>query len=497
MKIQRDVAFGIDFGTTNSVVVAATRAGTIRPLFETESGRPHPSVVWYGPERIKVGLEAKKNMHGYGQQLGHRFIRSVKKELGRDRTVEIQGERLPMWRVAAEIFRHLRLHAQETRGDAIDEAVITIPVLFDGRMRRDIRRAAGAAGINVTTFVHEPFAAVVGYSRARGLDLEHLPTETILVFDWGGGTLDITLTRSESGRIEELATGGLLSVAGDRFDDHLYHWGIARMMDRLSARPGSIDPRGRARDRLIGESERVKIRLSEMTDELMNVASLTELDSTHVDMEEPVARVDFEQLIEDDVREAMDEVFRVLREARVETTDVDRVLLIGGTSEIPRLQAAMQREFGVRAESLGERSQTIIAEGAATVAQYGFQPFLTRPVQIALADGSHLPVFDRETPVPVSGTTELTLFCTDPRDGTARLVITEQVRSDEPGSTRQQTVLPVPVSKGLPKPYNHERVHAGFEIDADLVLNVRAWGASKGQVVNAEVHDLTFGLRLQ
>lgn len=497
MTFEREVAYGIDFGTTNSVAVAATRQGTIRPMLDRETGAPHPSVVWYGPERVVVGYDAKRNMHGFGSQIGHRFVRSVKKELGRGQALEILGDRVPTWRIAAEVFGHLRRHARDTRGEAIDEAVVTVPVLFDGLMRGDIRRAAGAAGIRVTTFVHEPFAAVVGYAHSRGYSLEELPSELILVFDWGGGTLDITLTRSEAGRVEELATGGLLNAAGDRFDEHLQQWGVARMMDRLGTRPGEVAPKGRQRDRLLLESERVKIRLSSSAEETMNVASLAEVDGREVDMDEPVHRTDFEALIRDEVLDAMGEVHRVLNDARVDPTDVDRALLIGGSSEIPLLQHEMQKLFGVRAESLREQSQTIIAEGAAIVAQRGYQPFLTRPVQIALADGSQLTVFDRDTLVPIPGAKQLTLYCTDPRDGVAHLVITEQVRADERGSTRQQEVLSVPVNPGLPRPYNHERVHASFEIDQDLVLHARAWGASQQEVVEARVADLTFGLRMR
>lgn len=497
MTFEREVAYGIDFGTTNSVAVAATRQGTVRALLDRETGSPHPSVVWYGPERIVVGREAKRNMHGFEAQIGHRFVRSVKKQLGRGQALEILGDRVPTWRIASEVFGHLRQHARDVRGEAINEAVVTVPVLFDGHMRHDIRRAAGAAGIEVTTFVHEPFAAVVGYAHSRGYRMEQLPSEVIMVFDWGGGTLDITLTRSEGGRIEELATGGLLHAAGDRFDEHLQGWGLARMMDRIGAGPGEIAPKGRHRDRLLLESERVKIRLSSATEDVMNVASLAEVGGREVDMEEPVHRSTFEELIRNEVNDAMGEVHRVLDDARVDPTDVDRVLLIGGTSEIPLLQHRMQETFGVRAEALREQSQTIIAEGAAIVAQRGYQPFLTRPVQIALADGSQLTVFDRDTLVPVSGAKQLTLYCTDPRDGVAHLVITEQVRADERGSTRQQEVLSVPVNPGLPRPYNHERVHASFEIDQDLVLHARAWGASQQTVVETRVADLTFGLRMR
>jgi molecular chaperone DnaK (HSP70) len=438
-------------------------------------------------------------MHGFGQQLGHLFVRSVKKRLGRDRAYDVLGVRKPAWEVASEVFRHLREHARSVSSEwALDEAVVTVPVLFDGRMRRDIRRAAGAAGIHIAAFVHEPFAAVVGYYRQLGRDLERLPTELVLVFDWGGGTLDITLTHSERGRLEELAIGGLIEVAGDRFDEHVERWALAKMMDRAGGQPDEeFRPVGRQRDRLIGESERVKIRLSEEESEVVRVAALTEIGGEPVDLREPLTRSEFNGLIRRDVADAIHQVHTILAEARVEPSDVDRAILIGGSSEIPLLQAEMQRLFGVRAESLGPRSQTIIAEGAATVAQYGFQPFLTRPVQLALADGSQLPVFGRETVVPVEGAKRLTLFVTDPRDGEARLVVTEQIRRADEGSVQQQTVLPVRVEDGLPKPYNHERVIADFEIDENLILQISAWGASRQEIASAELHNLTFGLRLQ
>jgi molecular chaperone DnaK (HSP70) len=176
---------------------------------------------------------------------------------------------------------------------------------------------------------------------------------------------------------------------------------------------------------------------------------------------------------------------------------VDRAILIGGTSEIPLLKHEMQRLFGTRAESLGSRSQTIIAEGAATVSQYGYVPFLTRPVQLALADGSHLAVLKSGDIVTADGSKALTLFVTDPRDGEARLVVTEQVRSADLGSIQQKSVLGVPVEMRLPKPFNHERVYAEFEVDDDLILQVKAWGASRQEVVTTELHDLTFGLRIE
>ncbi len=128
--------------------------------------------------------------------------------MGKGRTFSIFGTKVSGWQVAAEIFRHLKHDAQQSYGTEVSSAVVTIPVNFDGRARRDLRRAAHEAGIYIKTFVHEPFAAIVGYcySGKGNRTLQQRDGEKILVFDWGGGTLDITIGQVEGGTISELAT---------------------------------------------------------------------------------------------------------------------------------------------------------------------------------------------------------------------------------------------------------------------------------------------------
>jgi molecular chaperone DnaK len=490
--------FGIDFGTTNSVAAVVNSPDPSRPAEPLLSdGRPHPSIVWYSPDGVVVGRQAKENFYSYADSTGHRFIRSVKKSLGSGKTFDVFGERLPATDVAARVFDHIKRHARASDGQwDIEEAVVTVPVGFDGRTRADIRRAANAADVRITTFVHEPFAAVVGHYRARGFDIGSLPDETVLVFDWGGGTLDITLTRTLDGRIEEIATGGLAKVAGDRFDDHLRDWARSRFLERRLLRPEAFSPSPRARDRFTLRSEQTKINLSAQQQDVLRVPGIAEIDGEVLDLREDVTRGDFEAMIRTDMQDALHQVDLVLDEARVAPEEVDRVLLIGGTSEIPLLRAEMERRFGVKVEAV-PNSQTIIAEGAAAIAYYGYRPYLVRPVQLQLADGSALTIFDSGTLVPFDAEKQLTLFCTDNRDGEARLVVTEQSRSYDPSSVREQTILNVPVDPNLPRPYNHERVYATFRVDDDLILDVRAYGATREVITHKQVHDLKFGLRVR
>jgi molecular chaperone DnaK len=490
------IGFGIDFGTTNSVaavVTAADRAATA--LIDPVTGGPYPSVVWYRADGVVVGHEAKRNIDRFAATMGNAFVTSIKKSLGLKRRFTIFERPMHAFTVASEVFAHLRREASE-QGFDLDEAVVTIPIRFGGDARADIRKAAADAGIHIRAFVHEPFAAVVAYYRQNWHDLGQLPDQNVLVFDWGGGTLDITLTRSREGRLEEVATGGLDGIAGDHFDQRIRDWAKARFLERNRLRPEAFSLRPGTMDRLMAACEDTKIELSTGERALILLADLLEINGHVFDLEEELTREEFEGLIQADVQAAMHQVDDVLQQAALSEREMDAALLIGGTSQIPLLRREMERRFGTLVFDV-PNAQTIIAEGAAAVAFYDYQPFLARPIQLVLSDGTPLTVFDRDSGVPSNGPKGLTLFCTDPRDGEARLIVSEQVRQGDRGSVRQHTVVKVPVSPDIPAPFKHERVHAIFDIDDDLILNVEGWGATKGEIARAEVHDLKFGLRLR
>src|SRR5207249_1319290 len=149
---------------------------------------------------------------------------------------------------------------------------------------------------------------------------------------------------------------------------------------------------------------------------------------------------------------------------RLSEAEVDAVLLIGGTSKIPLLQHEMELRFGAAICDLSN-AQTIIAEGAAVIGFHGFQPFLAHPVRLMLSGGSSLPVFDRDTVMPAEAHKETTLFCTDNRDGEARLIMAEQTDSLNQNSLVHKTVIGVPVESALPRPYQHERIVVHFDLD--------------------------------
>jgi actin-like ATPase involved in cell morphogenesis len=409
----------------------------------------------------------------------------------------ILGERRPAWQIAADIFRFLRDQAHHSYEENIENAVVTVPIYYDGRARAELRRAANAAGIEIKTFIHEPFAAVIGYCYSSGIAIENLNGTNIMVFDWGGGTLDITIARVKDGCIFEVATGGLKDIAGDYFDSHLEKFARGRFLDRYGLRDDVVSLLPGTKARLGFECEQAKIRLSSSTNEIMSVARFFEREGRDYDLNEPVTRGEFEGLIRDDIQAAMRQVDKALDEASVTAQEIDTALLIGGTSRIPALRNEMLARFGRRAVDV-PNADTIIAEGASVISYHDWLPYLVRPIQVRLSDGSLYTVFEegRVLKAPACRK-DINFYCTDNRDGEARLVLVEPRRSGDSSSAQMKSLLNIPVNSTLLRSKANERVTACFEIDEDLTFHASAWGAIDETVASLSIHDLCFGIRVE
>ena len=194
-------AFGIDFGTTNSLAAMIVGKDPVS-LVDATNNLPHPSVIWYRGMEVVVGREARQNMDLTEAGAPPGFVRSPKMMLRREGPIFVDGRTIDPRDAVAEVLKHLRTDAalprDDSAGQQIDRAVMTIPVDFGGKERRSLREAARKAGVGVVQFVHEPVAALYAYLRSQpdtSHELAHLEGRTVLVFDWGGGTLDLTLCR--------------------------------------------------------------------------------------------------------------------------------------------------------------------------------------------------------------------------------------------------------------------------------------------------------------
>ncbi|MDO8723307.1 MAG: Hsp70 family protein [Syntrophales bacterium] len=487
---------GIDFGTTNSIAaIYKTSLKETQPLY-SETTLPHPSVVWYKADgSITVGVEAKKNIMGFSEVEGNRFISSIKRHLGLGESISIFGRNKPAKEVAAEIFKHIICDSDIRHKYPLKSGVVTIPIYFDGWARRELREAANAAGFFIKTFIHEPFAAIVGYCHrnGQGLQMGRMDGQTFLVFDWGGGTLDITAAAVINGDLIELATGGIADRAGDYFDKKLERFAIAGFREKLGVSANELPILS---DRLLEECERAKISLSSKEKENIQVAQLCHYNGRFQNINEPISRADFDDLINRDIKDAIGEVEQALDVAGITSREIDIVLLVGGSSRIPLLHKYLREKFGARMHEV-ERADAIIAEGAATIDALGLQPVLARSVNVELSDGSLYEIFKAgEIANPDICRKRVNFFCTDNRDGQAKLVIKEVAGRKSSARPLTNEVLSIPVNPDLPSPYNHERVTADFALDEDMVLHVAAKGATQVAGSTSEIYKLCFGLKI-
>ncbi len=409
---------------------------------------------------------------------------------------EIFGKPKYTWQVASEIFQFLKKDAQSRYGNfpVLQEAVITVPLYFTGKQRRAIRKAAELAGINVKTFIHEPFAAVVGYLFSDQNQREFLKQKkkNILVFDWGGGTLDITLVKLDSGCLYEVSTVGANGKSGDFFDELL----MSHVIDTFQKEKGINSENFRIEpgieSLLLHEIEFAKIDLSEKKITSIELFDFYYSNQKNYNLSQDIERRQLELLIETQINDAMGLVDKALHNACLQASQISEVLLIGGTSRIPLLINEMHKTFGVTKVVQLSNADTVIAEGAAIISYHNWQPYLVQPICIQLADQSYYNVFDSGTILkPDTAQKEVIFFCTDNREGEARLIITTNLNGH---SYQVKEIINVPISKVLKEIYK-ERVIADFRVNQDVILRISAKGSIADKPIYTDIHDLCYGLR--
>lgn len=514
------IAFGVDFGTTNSIVCAW--GSQIRQALQNEKPialwdtsvlaqlgkRPHPSVVWYAPnQEAVVGHSAKSRMLAY-DGMGHAFVRSIKRQLGRDKEIELTGGlRKPAFEVAAEIFRLLKNDAENHPSlsklnggrSVISECVVTVPVNYDGVQRRDIRKAMERAGLRLRCFLHEPFAALIGHFYNSTTKLQQLRGNRVLVFDWGGGTLDVCLAEvSEDGsEIYELAHDGIEDRAGDDFDKKIMVDLKRRFLDKSGLKLDDVPVKGSAADRFWGAAERAKIELSTSLSASVEVANFIEIYGKPIDLDEKIERDQFETLIRDEVIAAEACVLRCLRKARISSPGlVDHVLMVGGTSCIPAVRQMLEKTFGARVAVAAE-PDAAIARGAAIVAAERWEPFNVKPIAVKLSDESFFTILPAKRELKASESTAFTFYCTDPRPAVANLMFYEQAVNGDAEYRALNAFLTVPSDPEIRAIANLDRIVAKFVITEDATLLCEALSSSTGQSRSCEIFDISFGLKLK
>jgi molecular chaperone DnaK len=503
-------AFGLDFGTTNSLVAYVAGDAAISLL--DDSNRPHPSVVWFRGSDVVVGRAARQNMDVTEGGAPPGFVRSPKMALRKNNPISAHGKSLDPAEVVAKVLAHLKADAAIPRREAINElvrAVFTIPVNFGGAQRRALRDAARRAGIGVVQFVHEPAAALYAYIRSQPnfeQFLARLQGRPILVFDWGGGTLDLTLCKIIDRTILQIANAGDDEVGGDRFDERLRNQLRAKHAARFGlADVLALEQPGMAA-KLLHQCEELKIRLSteggEEDEAFVRDYVRAEGPARH--LRETISKEELEAESADIVAAGLGQIDRLLERAGMSYQDVEFCLATGGMVNIPAIRRGLIERFVGRVPPLANGDR-IIAEGAAWIAHDGLRLTLSKPVEILVADtsgsGTYYPLVAAGWPLPmeneIHAVANTRLFCTDPREGVAVVECAKPVHLGSGGIRDARSALCIASvnvdPNGSPLV---ERVDCRLTIDHDYVacLSLRSTGIE--DETSIEFHDLEFGLTL-
>ncbi|NAZ38360.1 Hsp70 family protein [Rubellimicrobium sp. CFH 75288] len=507
-----ETIFGIDFGTTNSLA-AVSVGGRALALVDPVTRRPHPSVIWYRGADIVVGREARENMDITEGGAPPGFVRSPKMSLRRDGPIFVDGRPVEPTDAVAEVLRHLKADAAIARGGApahdLTRAVFTIPVDFGGPERRALREAARKAGIGVVQFVHEPVAALYAHLRAQpdlGRELARLEGRSILVFDWGGGTLDLTLCRITGGAIMQVRNLGDNEVGGDKFDERLRN----HLREKHASAHGleditALEQPGMAA-KLLHQCEILKIHLSDpkVDTEDVIVRNYLKVDGPGKNLLGSVTRAELEKLSSGIVARGLARIDEILEQAQLTYQDVELCLATGGMVNMPAIRDGLTERFVGRVPRL-ENGDRIIAEGAAWIAHDGLRLKLSKPIEILVADtsgrGTYHSLVDAGWTLPIENETQnvanTRLFCVDPREGVAVVEVAKPVKlgkSSPDDPRRSLCVVRVEVDpKAQPL---LERIECSLQIDHDYVARVNLRSTGRGAQSSEEFHDLEFGLSL-
>ena len=326
---------GIDLGTTNSCV-AVMEGGEATVIANAEGNRTTPSVVAFAKdgERL-VGQVAKRQAVANPE---HTVI-SIKRDMGTDRKVKIDDKSYTPQEISAMILTKLKNDAESYLGEKVTEAVITVPAYFSDSQRQATKDAGKIAGLDVKRIINEPTAAALAY----GLDKGENKNQKILVYDLGGGTFDVSLLEIGDGVFEVLATAGDNRLGGDDFDDE-----IIKLLVEDFKRTNGVDLSGDklAMQRLKEAAEKAKIDLSAVTKTTISLPFITADATGPKHLEYELTRAKFDQITEHLVNKTVDKMRQVIKDAKLSYSDINKVLLVGGSTRIPAVEAIVKKETG-------------------------------------------------------------------------------------------------------------------------------------------------------